>query len=489
MGNLVNIFIAISYLFINASIALNYIYWIQVKEYRWDRFRELLKTRQGLEKLISINFFNKQQRLPILTLRIKEIILTTILLTSLLGFLTYSILFYKIIVIEISFILSPWIGILWTTPLIKRTLKKEIQLAQNKLTEVKPKVIGITGSYGKSTTKEFVTQLLSQKYKTESTQGSQNTEFGIARRLKTLEAQTKYFVAEMGAYKIGEIRKLTEIVKPSIGVITGIEPQHLSLFGSLENIKKAKYELIESLPKEGIAIISANSKNTQDLIERAKKENRNLLTYGMSDSAKTSLTISAKIIKNTPSITLKIFYEGKTIEIETSLSIPYLAENLLAAILIARIENIPWEEIKKACKNLKMEKGRMNIFKTKSGATIIDDSYNATPTAFREALDFLQNYNSPYKVVITPGIIELGKESHQIHQEIGNNLKNGTDQILLTSPEFKKDIEAGLKEKKDNLHYLNIERLNKKLKQLLNQNCTILIEGRIPSSALQLIEQ
>ena len=184
-------------------------------------------------------------------------------------------------------------------------------------------VIGVTGSFGKTTTKDFIAHLLSQKYKTEKTLANQNTDWGIARKAADLAKDTEIFVVEMGAYKKGEIKKVTEFVKPNLAVVTGIEPQHLALFGSLQNIKEAKYELIQALPKNGEAVFNGNNIGCIEMFEWAKKDAKKASLYEVLENANpqknTELTISATKLSGIGS-TIVIKHGGTKKTVQTVLS-------------------------------------------------------------------------------------------------------------------------------------------------------------------------
>ncbi|OGM18306.1 hypothetical protein A2686_03055 [Candidatus Woesebacteria bacterium RIFCSPHIGHO2_01_FULL_38_10] len=295
----------------------SWIYWLQLKEYRFDRFKILFKGKDGrknlffelillklglivfavsyfkqiflpslifllLDLILFWDLFKKRLKKPVITKRIINIFLISLALFLIAIYLFWDRgIFSFIFVLELTLLLAPLFGVLITQLISNRVKKREIEKAKKLLQKVKPLVIGVTGSYGKTTTKEFIAQLLSQKYKVAKTPTSQNTEFGIIRSIfANLRKDTEILVVEMGAYKKGEIESICKIVKPEIGVVTGIEPQHLELFGSLENIKKAKYELIESLPKKGMALFNLTNKLCFELFQKAKKAKKDLKVFG-----------------------------------------------------------------------------------------------------------------------------------------------------------------------------------------------------------------
>src|SRR3990167_2121661 len=415
---------------------LTWIYWWQDKEYRFDRFKVLLLSKDSTRRLWAniilikifailiaiytkslwpitlviigsniiflLRFFSEGLRRPVFTQRARRILYTSLIfitltfilfLTSVSGYFQGWILFLG----EISLIISAYLGILWTAPIVNRIKNEEVKRAKEKLSEVKPIVLGITGSYGKTTTKEFVAHILSQKYKVAATTGSENTEFGIARKTtEFVKKDTEYFVVEMGAYKRGEISALSRIVSPVAAILTGIEPQHLSLFGSLENIKLAKFELIESLPLGGIAFFNSTNKYARELAGKARSLKTNLEVYEY------GFDLKARVLtQNVESSRVEFLENGEKVVISVGLPGVHLVENLGVSVLVARKFGLSWEEIKKGIASLSLPDKTMRVREFDSGAVIIDDSYNSTPKGFEAALDYLALYKKKKKAVIT----------------------------------------------------------------------------------------
>ena len=262
-------------------------------------------------------------------------------------------------------------------------------------------VIGITGSYGKTSVKEILAHLLTSKYKVCKTRGTDNTAIGVAKTiLKNLNQSHQLFVVEMGAYTKGEIKKICNLVKPSIGIITGITNQHLGLFGSLDNIIKAKYELIKSLPANGLAVFNANNPHTK------------------------KMALETKHIKTIS------YYQPKATYI-TNLLGDYQQINIQAAVSVAKILKIPSSDIKLKLKTIPVFKTMMTRKKAIKQSVVIDDTYNANQQGFLAAIKHLDNLKNSHKVLITSGIIELGKSKQQVHQQIAKKSFKVFDEISL----------------------------------------------------------
>lgn len=517
-------------------------YWWQVKEYRLDRLWAFLKTKEGrgvapplswvkfflllsfpyflfLKKFLFLFIFfvglaffiedfifvkevwEHRARKPVFTLRARRIIATsavlifaTIVAGYQLGLFLNAFLWAALLLAIdklIPFVLP--LGILWTQVSVNQTKNREVSLAKQKLSQAKNLItIGITGSYGKTSTKEILATILKSKFRVAVTSGSENTEFGIARKIMAkVKKNTEVFVAEMGAYKKGEIAKLSDIVRPKIGLITGISPQHLELFGSLGNLMEAKYELMESLPHDGVAIFNGNHNHCLKLAK--KKPDQKTIIYRLSKPGKLIKNVlwADKIKIGRELVTFRAHWNDKEAVFKVRLLGRQFVENILGASACAIALGMSLSEISSALHTIKPVSRTMEPIKWKSGFLVIDDSYSSNPNGFNAALDYLKKVKFRRKFVITPGIIELGNESEKIHKKLGGRLAKIADLVILTSRDFVNEIKIGmggyansklLVEKDSNNAYGLLAREAKK-------DDVVLIEGRIPESLrLKLIE-
>lgn len=503
-------------------------YWLQVKEYRFDRFEVLLTSRDGWRNLelgitalkfitlfialffgsyfwaillliylnvrFAIDVATRMARKPKFTLRALEIILTCLLgivLSVGAGFYT-GIIATNLIVGEILILLCPVLGILWTTPLVERSRIRAILRARSVLSKVHPVVVAITGSYGKSTTKEFLAHILETSFNIVKTAGSQNTDFGVARAAANLQKGEEVFVAEVGAYKRGEIKRVASFLKPKVAIVTGIEPQHLSLFGSLENILKAKYELVEYLAEDGFAIFNFGNEYCREMAEWAEKEGKKVYSYKVikgKDEEKYDLTARIKRASST-SVTFEVKMGSSVVEISAPIHGVHFVENLAGAILAAKILGVSWDKIKLACSSISSLDKTMTVVKITGGATIIDDSYNSTPNGFSAALAYLALFKEKKKIVVTSGVPELGSITRAVHTTLGEQMSEITDRVLLTNREYEKSLKRGLGTKRSQLIVsTNVDELTRRVKYYLGQKAVVLFEGRMPSKIAQLIAE
>lgn len=306
----------------------------------------------------------------------------------------------------------------------------------NKMTNLT--VIGITGSYGKTTTKDAISHILIHKYKTLKTEGNYNTLLGIAKTiLRGLRENHEIFICEMAAYQRGDIKDIANLIKPKIGIITAIGPMHLERFGTEENILKTKLELIESLPESGVGFLP------KELEPKIKNFN-----------------IGSKIE----------FFSSK--------------EELL--IKIGKVFEMSEEEILGYLKTSPQTPHRQQIIKTSAGITIIDDTYNSNPAGFLSALELLKNTPAQRRILVTPGMIELGEKQFELNKNAAVSAAQIADYIIIVGKTNKKAFEEGLREIYGNdytskvYEVIDLETAKIKLSELAIPNSAVLLENDLP---------
>lgn len=484
-----------SILYIVAAIAFclwairNTLFWVslwQIKEYRLDRlFVHLKETNQGRSLLIAplsllkwvgiffyiVTVFNPRFFLPyqvfvsglflvqaFLTVRefslgffkrpaftIKAIAIVFLVLLTLFFSLTLPLLeefLWLLILDRILPLIVSFFVFLFSFP---SELYRDVQIG-NAIKKINKRknllVIGVTGSYGKSSTKDIIAQVLRRKFRVLKTRGTNNTPIGVANTiLSDLKGSTQIFVVEMGAYKKGEIAQLCKIARPKVGVLTGINDQHLSLFGSLENTKKTKYELIESLPKDGLALFNGNNEYVLDLYKKTKKKK---ILYVCSDPH-TKAGISANNVSmQKTSVEFSLRLRSKTFRFTTPLIGSHNIENILPAVYIAHFLGMKMPEIKKAVAALTGLPKTMARHEV-GGVTIIDDTFNTNPQAVLAVLDYMRVYRKKKIMVFTP-MIELGQKAKEEHYVIGKEIAIICNILFLTNKNYYEQIRKGVKD-------------------------------------------
>jgi UDP-N-acetylmuramoyl-tripeptide--D-alanyl-D-alanine ligase len=364
--------------------------------------------------------------------------------------------------------------VLFFTPITLLSKSLILKRAKRKIMTIEElKVVAITGSYGKSSTKEFLSHLLSTRFNVIKTPGNTNTEIGVARLiLKKLAPDHNVFIVEAGAYKMGEIRKIAEMITPQIAIITAVKDSHLSLFGSLENIKRGKFELVQGLNEQGVAIFNTDNEGSADLAQRARNlKLGKIVTFGLAGGS--SLT-ARDITEDKDGVTFSI--EG----VRFALPVPgkHNVYNFLAAVAAARELGLGLEEMAELAGSVKMREHTLSVLKPSKDLVLLDDTYNANPDGVMAALDYLSLYKDWQKVIVFPGMLELGERSAAEHARVVKRITEVCDQAIFISEDSRSIIEQVLKkERYDSFQYIiaNPQKLARQLEQLISRGKTVIL--------------
>jgi UDP-N-acetylmuramoyl-tripeptide--D-alanyl-D-alanine ligase len=357
-----------------------------------------------------------------------------------------------------------------------------IRAAQQKIERLHPIVVGVAGSYGKTSAKYFIDTLLSQKYKTLKTPGNVNTQLGVTRIVnENLTAEHEVFIVEMGAYKRGEVKDVADIVHPSIGIITSIGPEHFERFLTMENIEETNYEVIAPLPPDGLAVFNCESEHCRKLADRTRHVPvaRYALAEGSADAWAEEIEHTADGLRFT--IALK---DGTRLDAATALVGRHNVQNILGAVLIARHLGVSNGQIVEGVRQLKPAPNRLEVKRGAAGTIIIDDSYNSNPFGAAEALHVLKQFTTGKRVLVTPGMIELGVLQEEKNRELGESAASCCDLVILVGPEQTRPIAEGLRRagfQDANLHIVkNLGEATGVLQKILRPGDVILFENDLP---------
>ncbi|OHD10123.1 MAG: hypothetical protein A2Y34_01730 [Spirochaetes bacterium GWC1_27_15] len=359
--------------------------------------------------------------------------------------------------------------------------------AKSKIKKVDLQKVGITGSYGKTSTKFFVATILSEKYKTLFTPSSFNTPMGISKVLNQENlSKYEYFVAEMGADHKGDIQVLCNLVNPNSGIITAIDIQHLETFGSLQNIIDTKLSLFANLSPNSIAIYNYDSEILRESIKKKDFSKLNLFTYSIIESNIKSVDIVAKDIKHTRAGVEfdAILKTGESFHIATKLLGVHNVSNILAAILFCKLMGLSIDQIKNGIRKIMPVEHRLQLIDSGSGVLVLDDAFNSNLKGALEALRVLKEIDGNKKIVITPGIIELGEKEDEINFNFGKYISQFVDFAILVGKERTKKIKDGLLEKhfkEENIIIVNsLQESQLVLKEIVSIGDVILFENDLP---------
>ena len=360
--------------------------------------------------------------------------------------------------------------------------------ARKRIKTLQPKIVGITGSYGKTSTKYILHQILSQKYNTLMTPDSYNTPMGICKVIRgDLLPEHEIFIVEMGAYKRGDIRELCRLAPPEIGILTAVGPVHLERFKSIENTTRAKYELIEALPSNGLAVINADNEICAKLAE--KTETVPVVQYGI--ESKNTVKLSAENIKqNEKGVTFTVHVDVVgTEEITTRLLGKHNVSNILAAIGVALHCGMTLVEIQNALKTLEPVPHRLQLMEGAEGVTVIDDSFNSNPEGAKAALEVLTDFLSEKqgkKVLVTPGMVELGEREYDENRLLGTEAAKVCDHVILVGRTRTAPILEGLKHENypdQNISIVNnLDEVTQQLQEKLKPGDVVLFENDLPDN-------
>ncbi|MBQ4150991.1 MAG: UDP-N-acetylmuramoyl-tripeptide--D-alanyl-D-alanine ligase [Clostridia bacterium] len=297
------------------------------------------------------------------------------------------------------------------------------------------KIIGITGSFGKTSVKYYLTALLGAKYNVLMTPESYNTPMGVVKTIRgSLRATHEIFVCEMGAKYVGDIKELCDIVHPHNGIVTSIGEQHLESFGSVQNIINTKYELASGIDESGKLFINISS----DTINQ-NRPSRDAITYGLTPDADYYAT---NIAVSGAGTTFTLCHKDEKEEYRTRLIGEANVVNIVGAIAAAHgAYGIALSNLKSAVANLKCVPHRMELL-DRGGMIIIDDAFNSNPAGAAAALRTVGLFDA-VKIIVTPGMIELGEKSDELNGELGKNAAAVCDYIVAVGEKQAKPIVKG----------------------------------------------
>lgn len=369
-----------------------------------------------------------------------------------------------------------------TYPFEKAISQSYIKRAKEKLEKNKNLlIIGITGSYGKTSVKNILKTMLSEKFKVCASPSSFNTPLGLAKTiLSYLKEDDQIFIAEMGAKQRFDIAELCEMVKPDVGVITGVGNQHLLTFGSEENIVKTKAELAEYITKnKGKLFINVDKSLTRELAENFK--NAQLVSI---DSELSGISVSDRKISKEGS-SFKLSFNGESENCKTVLLGDHNISNILLSARVALELGLGLKEISEAIQKLVCTPHRLEIVRSSSTYTILDDAYNSSVEGSKASLDVLKKFDGK-KFVITPGLVELGLEQFNSNFEFGRNLAEVADFVIIDSTINFDAISSGLIfagfDEEKIIQVANLNQAVKMLNTLASANDMVLFENDLPDN-------
>lgn len=448
--------------FLPQNILMYHLYIYQLEEYESVRFISAI-SKKGLfanSKLRKKAKLTKKAILLIVLAIFQEFIVALIL--SYLVFLTVNSFIFSVFVFLVAFYFFVTLSfvfliqakdLLWPIEtILKNRIIKKAKLKIDSLKDLK--VIGITGSYGKTTMKETLYMFCKEQYKVVKTEGNNNTPLGIANTiLNKLDSKTEIFIVEMGEYVKGDVKALCEIVKPDISIITGINEAHLERYKTMENAISTKFEIVEFAKENATVILNADDQLTLSNYKKYCK-NKDVLFYSSTNSEYSEFSIKDYIFNQDGSGQEFKIFKGSTAlaKVKTPVIARYIIGNITAGFIIGELLNISSSKLAFATTLIKSVEHRLEPkLNSKANILIIDDTYNGNSNGVKEGIELLNKFESRRKVYVTPGLVETGSLKEEIHTKIGSDLAKVADLVILiknSSTEFiyKALLESSFKE-------------------------------------------
>jgi UDP-N-acetylmuramoyl-tripeptide--D-alanyl-D-alanine ligase len=361
-------------------------------------------------------------------------------------------------------------------PFEEKNNQKYINKAKQKLSSLPLIKIGITGSYAKTSCKNILADMLSQRFKVYKTQGNYNTPMGICLATERLSDED-VFIAEMGARRKGNIKELCEIVKPTYAILTGVANQHLQTFKTIENIYNTKKALADAVPESGFAVFNGDNA----LSVKMASEHKGNKVVAASNFNQNSAVYAKDIRLSSDGGLFKICGLGEPFEVKTALLGKHNVSNIIMCAALAHKLGVTQGQIANAVANLKPVPHRLQLVPNTRGITIIDDSYNCNLDGATAALDVVKSFDGR-KIVFTQGIIELGKQQFSENETLGTLVATVADMVILTG-ENTVAIQQGLQKANFNgeIHiFSSLFEAQENFATLLKQGDVLLIQNDLP---------
>jgi len=451
--------------FLPHNIIKYQIYLLQLENYNLKRFwkvffRKAWSAGRMRQELVWTNKLKIVFSLALI-IQLALLILSFLGITIIFNGFLVNIFFIILIIYLTSCLFGLWlsIAVFVISPLDYILKQAIIKKAKAKIKQQKNlKIIGITGSYGKTTMKEVIAEILSQKYKVLKTNENKNTPLGISRLIvEELNDEIDILIVEMGAYEKGDIKKLCNITQPDIAVLTGINESHLARFGNIENTIATKFEIVANAKEDAKIILNTDDIKVVENYEEQIRSNpsqsygwvgKKVFFYSGENNSKCEYKIANKqFLPEGEGQRADILNSKQDIgNIKTPFLGEYIFSDIIAGIIVARELNLDIEQIRHGISRIKPIEHRLQKVNSDNGAVVIDDSYNGNPDGVREAIKVLAKFKNKRKIYITPGLVEAGEKTGEIHHNIGRQLSGVADKVILIRNSVTPKIEDGLLE-------------------------------------------
>lgn len=436
--------------------------------------------------------FRAKSKSPlVITSRVKRLFVTDVVLVISVAVFEYVWLDQRFLPLVLSLILLLSNGFMLVANIVNSPIEKAIawwyynDAKRIIRSHKKLIIIGITGSYGKTSTKNYLYRMLSEKYNVLVTPGNFNTTLGVVRTIREhLRPQHQIFIVEMGAKQAGDIREICELVRPSIGIVSSVGEAHLETFGSVESIQKTKFELIEALPEDGLGVVNYDSQGVRYFADYHAK--CRVVRYAVEEPMADFRALDVSY--DGSGLSFSVVVDGVSHRLSSHLLGEGNVLNLIAGVVVSTHLGVPMKSIQIATSQLKPVEHRLSMQRS-GGLTILDDAYNSNPDGACMALAVLRDFargEGNKRVVITPGFVEMGARQYDANYELGNVMAQSCDYAVVVNKLNREAICKGLKDggfSDDNLFVADsLNSARRHLATLLQVGDVVLYENDLPDS-------
>ncbi len=445
----------------------------------------------------------KYKKPPVFTKRVWRIYATTLVI-PILGYVVLSLTqmhevngkwspgTYNIpLVILLVCTIFSWVWVIvavWVLKPVERAINNRFRREAEEILRSNPNliVVGITGSYGKTSTKHYLHRILQEDKEVLMTPGSFNTPLGVIRTIREqMQPHHEVFICEMGAKQRGDIKEICDIVHPEMGIITAVGPMHLETFKTIEGVQATKFELADALPAAGPVVVN------QDFEACASRPvtNTECVRYGVANADADYHAENVSYGPQGSSFDI-VGRDGSRLTITTRLLGECNISNLMAAVIIARRLGVSDDKIRYAASRIEQVEHRLNTKRTAGGVTIIDDAFNSNPSGAGMAVEVLSHFSdggkSGKRIIVTPGMVELGTEQQTLNCELGKQIAANVDMAVIVGKYNREALLSGLQSAgfpSDKVYAVDsFARAQELLAKELRGGDTVLYENDLPDS-------
>ena len=380
-----------------------------------------------------------------------------------------------------------------TKPAESRIRRHYLALASERIKMLDPVVVAVVGSFGKTSTKHILAQLLQPHVNTLPTRKSFNTLMGVTRVInEDLLPENRIFIVEMDAYAPGEIAAISDLVHPKVAIITAIGPQHMERFGTVDRIAGALYEVAAALPADGTLILYTGDEAGAALAQQARNDQRHLIRYA---PANDDATVDADVIASSICVDAHgstFRWRWEALGLDRQVTIPLLGRhqvaNVSAALAAVHVLGYSVDDAIAAAAKLEQVEHRLQLMATAGPLTVIDDSYNANPVGVHNGLEVLAAMPGAHKFLITPGLVELGSVEDEENRRYGAHAARVCDHVIVMSAKTSAALCAGLREggmSEDRIHVVEtLDEATRLLQTLSRPGDVVLFANDLPDTYL-----